>query len=91
MAAHEESVYLLRGGVRDGQFTSVGHGVTRLLAMSDAPGMLDVYELSDSLAVHPETGAEVGVFVLVGQEPTGDEIPPELQHSPGHNPVPGSS
>lgn len=87
---HDDHVVLLRGGVRDGQLTRVSRELTRLLAMSDAPGLLDVYERAGDTARNPETGEEVGVFAFAGQEPTGD-LAPELQHMPGDQPVPGGT
>lgn len=87
---HGEHVVLLRGGVRDGQFAGVSRELTRLLTVSDAPGLLDVYERVDETVRHPETGEPAGVFAFVGQEPTG-ELAPELQHMPGDQPVPGDT
>ncbi|MDQ1681806.1 MAG: hypothetical protein QOH99_347, partial [Frankiaceae bacterium] len=34
---------ILRGGAHDGKTTDVADGVTRLVTVSDAPGLLDVY------------------------------------------------
>ncbi len=75
-----DELVVLRGGIRDGESTTVQDGVRRLLAASDAPGLVEVYEANG------ETGEVAGsgdalVFVHVGQEPAGD-IAPELQHSP---------
>ena len=38
------SLIVLRGGSRDGESTEVDEHVERLLAASEAPGMIDVYE-----------------------------------------------
>ncbi len=76
-----DDLVLLRGGSRDGESTKVEHGVTRLLAPSDAPGLLEVYEANgetDEVAGNTEAAL---VFIHVGQEPAGD-VAPELQHSP---------
>jgi hypothetical protein len=58
--------------------------------MSDAPGLVDIYELSDEIVEHPGAEAAVGVFDFVGQE-TSEGLAPELQHMQGQNPVPGDS
>lgn len=79
----EEQV-VLRGGVRDGESTTVPEGVRRLIAASDAPGLVEVYE-ANGLTEGVEGGSDDSdgalVFAHVGQEPAGD-IAPELQHSP---------
>ena len=76
-----DELVVLRGGSRDGESTKVEAGVRRLLAASDAPGLLEVYEASDEQA-HVDRNAEPAhVFVHAGQEPTGD-IAPELLHLP---------
>lgn len=77
----EEQLVVLRGGARDGDTTSVDGGVRRLLATSDAPGMVDVYEDTGELVhVRGNTGRAV-VFSLVGQEPA-EGLAPEVLHSP---------
>jgi len=76
-----DELVVLRGGSRDGESTTVEEGVRRLLAASEAPGLLDVYEangLTEPLRGNEEPAL---VFVHAGQEPAGD-IAPELQHSP---------
>jgi hypothetical protein len=76
-----DELVVLRGGVRDGESTTVQDGVRRLLAASDAPGLLEVYEANgETDEVAGNTGSAL-VFVHVGQEPAGD-VAPELQHSP---------
>ena len=74
-----DETVLLRGGSRDGETTERDTSVTRLLANSDAPGLFDVYEITD------ERQGDAVVFEFVGQEPAGDAAP-ELQHfqSTGH-------
>ena len=76
-----EDLVLLRGGIRDGDSTTVQSGVRRLLAASDAPGMIEVYEANGETAHVKGNNDDALVFVHVGQEPAGD-IAPELQHSP---------
>ena len=73
---------VLRGGCRDGESTTVGEGVRRLLAAGDAPGLLEVYEANGE--TEPLRGSEGNalVFVHAGQEPAGDTAP-ELLHGPG--------
>lgn len=70
---------VLIGGSRDGESTHVADGVNRLLAASDAPGMLDVYE-SDGSVNH----CDALVFTHVGQEPA-DGVAPEAMHMPRHD------
>ena len=76
-----DEMVVLRGGVRDGESTVVQDGVRRLLAASDAPGLLEVYEANGETATVPGNQGDALVFVHVGQEPAGD-VAPELQHSP---------
>ena len=80
-----DELVVLRGGVRDGESTTVQDGVRRLLAASDAPGLVEVYEANgqtEEVAGNPEAAL---VFVHVGQEAAGD-LAPELQHSPQPGP-----
>lgn len=90
MAGDGTPTYLLRGGGRDGELTTVDDELTRLYAISDAPGLVDVYERTDELVEHPEAGAPVGVFAFTGQQTT-EGLAPELQHMPGPDAVPGDS
>ncbi|MGI8537701.1 MAG: hypothetical protein ACR2K2_14740 [Mycobacteriales bacterium] len=76
-----EELVLLRGGVRDGESTTVQPGVRRLLAASDAPGLVEVYEANGETAAVAGNAEAALVFLHVGQEPAG-ELAPELQHSP---------
>ena len=68
---------VLRGGSRDGESTSVDDGVRRLLAVSDAPGLLEVYEANGETAEVEGNEQDALVFVHAGQQPAGDA--PELQ------------
>ena len=63
---------VLRGGSRDGESTSVDDGVRRLLAVSDAPGLLEVYEANGETAEVEGNEQDALVFVHAGQEPAGD-------------------
>lgn len=74
-----DDVVLLRGGSRDGESTQVHEGVRRLLAASDAPGLIEVYE-ADGTTEHV-TGNDVDalVFVHVGQE-NADELSHDALH-----------
>ena len=80
-----DELVVLRGGVRDGESTTVQEGVRRLLAASDAPGMVEVYEANGETGKVRGNNDDALVFVHVSQEPAGD-LAPELQHSP----TPGS-
>lgn len=76
-----EELVVLRGGIRHGETTMVATGVRRLLAASDAPGLVEVYEANgetESVAGSDEDGL---VFLHVGQESAAG-LAPELQHSP---------
>ena len=72
---------VLRGGVRDGESTTVQDGVRRLVAASDAPGLVEIYEANGETAPVEGNPDDALVFIHVGQEPAGD-LAPELQHSP---------
>jgi hypothetical protein len=76
-----DELVVLRGGVRDGESTTVQEGVRRLIAASDAPGMVEVYEANGETDRVRGNSDDALVFVHVGQEPAGD-LAPELQHSP---------
>ena len=76
-----DELVVLRGGSRDGESTMVDVGVRRILAVSDAPGLIDVYEangLTEELRGNVDPAL---VFVHAGQEPA-DSIAPELLHLP---------
>jgi hypothetical protein len=77
--SHE--LVVLRGGSRDGESTSVDAGVRRILAASDAPGLVDVYEANGETEPLPGNDEPAFVFVHAGQEPA-DGIAPELLHPP---------
>ncbi|MEX2290810.1 MAG: hypothetical protein WD794_10850 [Mycobacteriales bacterium] len=79
-----DELVVLRGGVRDGESTTVQEGVRRLLAASDAPGLVEVYEANGETGQVAGNAEDALVFIHVGQEPAGD-VAPELQH----NPAPG--
>jgi len=76
-----DELVVLRGGVRDGESTTVQEGVRRLLAASDAPGLIEIYEANGETGRVRGNDEDALVFVHVGQEPAGD-LAPELQHSP---------
>ena len=67
---------VLEGGSRDGESTHVAEGVRRLLAASDAPGLLDVYEADGRTT---DDGSLV--FVHAGQD-SAEGVAPEMLHSP---------
>lgn len=76
-----DELVVLRGGSRSGESTTVQEGVRRLVAPSDAPGMLDVYEANgetEDLERNPDPAL---VFVHVGLQPA-EEVAPEAQSAP---------
>jgi hypothetical protein len=77
--SHE--LVVLRGGSRDGESTSVDAGVRRILAASDAPGLVDVYEANGETQDLPGNDEAAFVFVHAGQEPT-DGVHPDQIHPP---------
>lgn len=76
-----EELVVLRGGVRDGESTSVQDGVRRLIATSDAPGLVEVYEANGETAPVDGNPDDALVFIHVGQEAAGD-LATELPHTP---------
>jgi hypothetical protein len=63
---------LLRGGSRDGESTTLDEHVERLLAASEAPGMIDVYEATDEVASVRGNDDTATVYNFVAQEPVTD-------------------
>ncbi len=80
-----DELVVLRGGSRDGESTTVQEGVRRLLAASDAPGLVEVYEANGQTEDLERNSAPALVFVHAGQEPAGD-VAPEMLHSPTTSP-----
>lgn len=77
----DETLALLQGGSRDGESTRVDAHVRRLLAVSEAPGMVDVYTRTEE-SVHVRGATNPGVlFVFTGQEVASD-LAPEMVHLP---------
>lgn len=76
-----DELVVMRGGVRDGESTTVQEGVRRLIAASDAPGMVEVYEANGETGRVKGNTDDALVFIHVGQEPAGD-LAPEMLHSP---------
>jgi hypothetical protein len=72
---------VLSGGSRDGESTVVDDEVTRILAASDAPGLLDVYEETTEHRHIPGNDELAHVFQFIGQEPI-EGIAPEAIHMP---------
>lgn len=81
MAVGGEVLVVLRGGSRDGESTLVSHETTRLLATSEAPGLVDVYEQTDELVPLRGNEEAATVFVFSGQESV-EGLAPELLHMP---------
>jgi hypothetical protein len=80
---------VLRGGSRDGESTTVDEHVERLLAASDAPGMIDIYEASPETEQIRGNDEAAIVYDFVGQEPVSDSTATHL-HMP-HTAGPGHS
>jgi hypothetical protein len=78
-----DELVVLRGGSRDGESTAVDDGVRRILAASDAPGLLDVYEANGETQELRGNAEQALVFEHAGQEPA-DGVAPELLHPPHH-------
>jgi hypothetical protein len=76
-----DELVVLRGGSRDGESTKVDAGVRRILAASDAPGLLDVYEANGETEELRGNDEPAQVFVHAGQEPA-DGVAPEMLHPP---------
>ena len=76
---------VLRGGSRDGESTDVDEHVERLLAASDAPGLIDVYEATDQTEHLRGNDEPAIVYDFVGQEPLTDTSALHLHmpHTPG--------
>ena len=74
-----EETITLEGGSRDGESTVVEEGVRRLLATSDAPGLLDIYEADGRTT--EVNGSPALVFIHAGQEPAED-IAGHVLHRP---------
>ena len=70
---------VLRGGSRDGESTVLDEAVTRLVAVSEAPGLLDVYQASDEVEEVASNPEPARVFNFTGQEPA-DGWAPEAIH-----------
>ena len=77
--ATDDHLVVLSGGSRDGETTTVATDVRRLLAASDAPGMLEIYERTATSRRVRGNEDEAVVFDHVGQEPAND-MSPELIH-----------
>lgn len=76
-----DELVVLRGGVRDGDSTTVQEGVRRIIAAGDAPGLVEIYEANGETARIPGNNDDALVFIHVGQEPAGD-LAPEMLHAP---------
>lgn len=72
---------VLRGGSRDGESTTVEEGVRRVVAASEAPGLLDIYEADGTTAPLRGVEGDALVFVFAGQE-SAQGMAPELLHHP---------
>ncbi len=75
-----EELVVLRGGSRDGESTRVQEGVRRMIAASDAPGLVDVYEANGETTDVEGNDELALVLVHVGQEPAGDNPSTQQGH-----------
>lgn len=80
-----DALAVLRGGSRHGETTTVAEGVTRIVAVSEAPGLVDVYEATSELAPVPGNDELASVFAFAGQEPAPDKITAESMHMPARH------
>ena len=78
-----DGIVLLQGGSRDGETTTVDNEVRRLVAPSQAPGLVDVYEDTGETSHVRGNDEQARVFAHTGQEPAGD-LAPEAQHMPSN-------
>lgn len=72
---------LLRGGSRDGETTVVSEDLQRILAASQAPGLIEAYDATDELAPVDGDSEPAAVYEFSEQLPFGD-LAPELIHMP---------
>ena len=72
---------VLEGGSRDGESTVVDGEVTRVLAVSEAPGLLDVYQVTERQEELPGNDDPAFVFEFTGHE-SAEDVPPEALHMP---------
>lgn len=79
-----DELVVLRGGSRDGESTTVAQGVRRVVAASDAPGLLDIYEADGRTEHVPGNDDDALVFILVDQT-SSEGVAPELLHAPLHH------
>ncbi|MFL6140188.1 MAG: hypothetical protein ACJ74O_20635 [Frankiaceae bacterium] len=82
MAGLNDAIAVLEGGSRDGESTTVAVAVTRIIAPSDAPGLVDVYEQTDELRRLPGNETPAIVFRFSAQEPAPERITAESMHMP---------
>ena len=78
---------VLRGGSRDGESTNVDEHVERLLAASEAPGLIDVYEATDQTSHLAGNDEPAIVYNFVGQEPVTEHegTPLHMPHTKGYS------
>ena len=78
---------VLRGGSRDGESTNVDEHVERLLAASDAPGLIDIYEMTEETMHLAGNDEPAIVYSFVGQEPLTEHEGTQLhmQHHRGYS------
>jgi hypothetical protein len=82
MAGLNDAIAVLDGGSRDGESTTVSPGITRIIAPSDAPGLVDIYEETDETRRLPGNETPAIVYRFAGQEAAPDRITAESMHMP---------
>jgi hypothetical protein len=78
---------VLRGGSRDGESTNVDEHVERLLAASEAPGLIDVYETTEETMHLAGNDEPAIIYAFVGQEPLTEHEGTQLHmpQTPGYS------
>ena len=78
---------VLRGGSRDGESTNVDEHVERLLAASEAPGLIDIYEATEQTVHLAGNDERAIVYTFVAQEPITDHEGTQLHmpHTRGYS------
>ncbi len=72
---------LLRGGSRDGETTTVSDDVERVLAASQAPGLIEAYQSTGDTETVAGNPGPAMVYAFTEQLPLG-ELGPEMIHMP---------
>jgi hypothetical protein len=60
----------------------VSPGVRRIVAPSDAPGLVDIYEQTDETEPSVGNGTDAVVFAFSAQEPAPERVTTDSMHMP---------